>query len=300
MKIKILMMFKNEDELLVPWVAYHSALVGPENLLIFDNGSTSKKTLDAIAHVTETYGVKIDGSRSAPEDFINKGEIFRYAIQGLDANDPADFYFPLDCDEFLAVQDNREVWCTREKLHEELEKHRDSALPLKIYAGLDNNPFHPGYFKWSIGQLKTFFTKGTCKYLDHGYHGGVTFAGRDPTPTGVVYLHYHYKPYALFVEHSKAKLLPYTNDFSTEAMQKYAAESRTGHHNARQILTTEAEYSTMFPLANYVRPASFQDALSRLFLPLPFDEGAGYAAHDRIDNLIMAACADQAAPTAVR
>ena len=35
------MMQKNEDDLLEPWIKYHSNMFGAENLFIYDNGSTS-------------------------------------------------------------------------------------------------------------------------------------------------------------------------------------------------------------------------------------------------------------------
>jgi hypothetical protein len=37
MRIACVMMQKNEDELLRPWLAYHSYLFSPENLYVFDN-----------------------------------------------------------------------------------------------------------------------------------------------------------------------------------------------------------------------------------------------------------------------
>ncbi|MCB1434952.1 MAG: hypothetical protein KDK75_21180, partial [Alphaproteobacteria bacterium] len=58
MKFKVVMMQKNEELLLPVWIAYFSHLFGPENLYVFDNGSTLPAVIDQLKHA-EVKGVNV-------------------------------------------------------------------------------------------------------------------------------------------------------------------------------------------------------------------------------------------------
>lgn len=271
MQIKIIMMFKNEDDLLRPWVRYHKELVGPENLIIFDNGSTSPRTQELIAEIRERDGVEIIGDFSSPEDFVTRGDLYRKTIQRLDQNNPADFYFPLDCDEFLAVLDQDGISMQREAIINELRNFVSCEAPLLIGSGLDNNPSNPGWFKWAPNQRKTFFAQNTCKWLDHGFHSGATKNGAAGVKTRMVYVHFHYKPYPIFIEHSKAKLMPFLDEFSESTLRKYLDERKSAFHCARYMLMSMSDYYSIFEGSSYIQIPAVELALRNVGEGLPFN-----------------------------
>jgi len=269
MRIKIIMMQKNEDDLLHPWLAHHGYLVGFENLHVFDNGSTSAKTLEALAW-GESMGATIDRSHTSRQDFIDKGRIFTDLIHAYEAENAADFYMPLDGDEFLVVRAGETISADRKVVEAEFEQYRGMTCPLMIGAGLDNNPNMPGHFFWSLDQRKTFFAAGACGGLDHGFHVGSSKDGSEPFKTSVVYVHFHYKPYAVIQEHSREKLRPFTDDFRPEALEAYIEQRREGFHVAGHLLRTEEEYYRIFYPPNYVPIPEIAAMFERVGEELPF------------------------------
>jgi len=269
MRIQIIMMQKNEDDLLLPWLKHHGALIGYQNLLVFDNGSDSQAT-KATLDWAEKLGVRVDRRHTLIEDFVAKGDLYVDTIRQMESSDQADFYFPVDCDEFLVTKSASGVSSDKEALDLELAQYQGSTHPLRIFAGLDNNPMLPGYFFWSLSQRKTFFAAGACDVLDHGFHVGQSRDRSSPVRTKVVYVHYHYKPFHILVEHSKQKLRPFTNDFSVEGMRKYMEEQREGFHCAAHLTRSEAEYYAAFNPANYVEIPEVKDMFAKIGEPLPF------------------------------
>jgi hypothetical protein len=271
MKIKIIMMLKNEDELARPWIRYHGVTVGYHNLFIFDNGSTSNRTLLALKQGAEA-GATVYYSHCSPQDFVQKGRIFADLIREMDLHDPADFYLPLDCDEFLACKYGDRVDCSRDGIVENLGLYAKNPSPLAIAAGLDNHPRKPAFFRWSPTQRKTFFAEGACASLDHGFHVGRSRLGSNPVQTGIVYIHYHFRPHALLIEHSKAKLSPFTTDFSRDNMIAYVAQKREGWHCAAHLLSSEDNYCT--DDAAFVEFPEIRARFEELGEHLPFSLGA--------------------------
>ncbi len=269
MRIKIIMMQKNEDDLLRPWLAHHGYLVGFENLHVFDNGSTHPATLEALEW-GESLGVAVDRTRTSRQDFIDKGHIFTSLIHAYEAENAADFYMPLDGDEFLVVRTEHGVSADRKIVEAEFEQYRGMTSPLMIGAGLDNNPTMPGHFFWSLDQRKTFFAAGACGILDHGFHVGVSKDGSEPFKTNAVYVHFHYKPFAALQEHSREKLLPFTDDFRPEALATYIEERREGWHVAGHLLHTEEEYYQCFYPPSYVPMPEIAEMFERVGEKLPF------------------------------
>ena len=268
--VKIFVMLKNEDDLTLKWLKYHGSLVGYENLVVLDNGSDSPATTAALAWARER-GVVVHSEFSTPVDFVKKGRIIERLIKQNDAKNPADFYLPLDCDEFVSVVTNDGVDCSRDALRAELIRHLDSPDPLLIHAGLDNNPHKPGWFRWSPGQRKIFFAANTCEFLDHGYHCGMSRLGTDPTRTRIVYIHYHFKPFDTLVEHSRAKLLPFTQDFSAANMEKYSKDpNRPGTHCAVHLVRTREEYQRLFDGPEYAEFPAVADKFRAVGETLPF------------------------------
>ena len=72
MKPACIMMQRNEDDLLAPWLAYHGYLFGFENLYVIDHELTSSVTLDVIRRF-KAAGVNFDFSYKRPSDYEGKG-----------------------------------------------------------------------------------------------------------------------------------------------------------------------------------------------------------------------------------
>jgi hypothetical protein len=98
MKFKIILKTKNEDDLIDVWIRYYSKLVGKENLVIFDNNSTSQKVLDTYKyHDIKTIKIEFPNSIHS----YRKNKIF-YDVLFADC----DWFSILDTDEFLCVFKN--------------------------------------------------------------------------------------------------------------------------------------------------------------------------------------------------
>ena len=82
MKVACLMMQKNEEDLLGPWIQYHSELFGAENLYVYDNGSTSPIISEILADA-QAKGVNVYLEYSKKSDFEGKGDILADKIQQL-------------------------------------------------------------------------------------------------------------------------------------------------------------------------------------------------------------------------
>jgi hypothetical protein len=264
------MMLKNEDDLALCWIKYHGTLVGYENLIILDNGSTSPRTLAAMEWAAQ-QGARVNAGVSTGQHFRERGELYVALIRLMDQRNLADFYFPLDCDEFLAVNNDTTLSCDRHAVEAELAPYLGSPHPLLMTAALDNHPSRPGYFRWST-QRKTFFAANACDYLDHGFHYGRSRQQLDGLGTRIVYIHYHYKPYPLLIEHAKAKLAPYTDDFSPDGLLAYGLAKRPAFHCVHHLLTSEQTYYSSFAEAEYINFPVFATVLARLGEPLPFLE----------------------------
>ena len=96
--LAIVLMQKDEGELLLAWIDHHLGMTSPERIYIFDNGSTCQKTRKILKDA-EGKGVHISYEFSSPADFERKGDIICKTIQSIQSEHSSDFVIPLDCDE---------------------------------------------------------------------------------------------------------------------------------------------------------------------------------------------------------
>ena len=95
MKFKIILKTKNEDDLIDVWIRYYSKMVGKENIVIFDNNSTSQKVLDSYKeHGIETIQIK---SPNSIHSYHNNKDFYEDLFTNYD------WFSILDTDEFLCV-----------------------------------------------------------------------------------------------------------------------------------------------------------------------------------------------------
>ncbi len=243
MKIKALMMAKDEDELLVPWVKHHAHIFGADNLLIFDNGTTNELALQQLDWA-RGLGVGVDISHPEPEAFGDKGTVLANAIQRLDNEDPADFYFPLDCDEFVGVDLDGDICFDRPSIEGALAPLCDYSGPLMIKSAYDNNPAQPDCYRPAPMQRKCFFTQGVCVWLDAGSHNGMTIDRTPEQATNLIYVHFHFRRFPALVKHSKLKIAALIPDFdpereaeffTPEKIQQYREEGMPCNHVFQHI-----------------------------------------------------------------
>ncbi len=245
MKIACVMMQKNESILLEAWIRYHAELVGKENLFIFDNGSTISSVIQVLKEA-ESDGAKVFWDYSKVRDFLEKGILVAELIQRLDREEAFDFYFPLDCDEFLACQAESGPSCCRTEIEETLWPFRESADVLVIQHKYWNNPYRKNFYSISTSNRKCFFAHGACDYLDPGYHNGRSRLGADQTKAGIIYFEFHYLPYRFHRQYCRQKLAGRLTDFSRRSLRAYEARQRGGFHNAGHLLRGKYDYARSF------------------------------------------------------
>jgi len=259
------MVVKNEDELLEPWLLYHSFMFGHENIFVFDNGSTSEKVRFILEHYA-ALGVSVDYSKNSLEHYKSRSLWLGDFLREL-GDRGYDFLFPLDCDEFLALRDiERIIQCDKALILQELDSLLDKHAVFKADFSYPNLLGSPGvYLGWA--QKKHFFSKHSFGSTDHGFHNIVA---RDHAPfveTRFCYIHYHYKPFDTMVAHSREKL---AMDYDVSQLENVPSNNRLG-----QFLHMEADNYREF-VANfrdhkkYTAPG-LQTVLADGGLPLPFE-----------------------------
>lgn len=248
-RVACLLMQRNERDLLGPWMAYHSALFGSENLFVFDNGSTDYETRRVLSEF-ERRGVNVDYSHSTRYDFTQKGSIISSKIKSID-DGTFDFFFPLDCDEFLGVHDeSRGTWASYEKIAEELALLRNDPKVLTIGYFLFNDPGESGRYLLFRNPQKCFFAAGACEYLDIGYHAGRAKTTSEQHQTSIAYFHYHNRPHKSYLYYAKQKMFGRLEDWSPSGMKKYIEGRGAGGHLVDRMLMSEDEYNAQFQLGS--------------------------------------------------
>ena len=260
MNIAILMMQKNESELLDKWLRYHGYLVGFENLYVYDNGSESQEIISLLEKYQQ-FGVNVDFEHNQRADFEGKGDLFCERIQSLEQSRPEiDFYIPLDCDEFLGfLDDEGNVSCDPTGLRSILALYKERKELLLIDSQYYNNAVSDVYFN-KQPYRKCFFYKNTIKSLDVGFHWGKVKTSEQELTTRLVHFHFHNKPFTIGKAHAKEKLKGRVKDFEPQTIAAYRG---AGLHLVRFFTQNESSY-----VANQLKQSSTYSA----GLKLKFEE----------------------------
>jgi len=274
MNIAILMMQKNEEELLSKWIAYHSYLVGHENLFIFDNGSESTNTKEQLSWAGAS-GCNIIQQYSSKQDYENRGDIFCEFIKKLDKTSEFDYYMLLDCDEFLATLDNEGVIsCDKGALQLELQKHAETEGSLLIDSQFYNSSVSPYWFN-KQPYRKCFFRRGTIKSLDQGFHWGKVIQSDGEKRTGLVHIHFHNKPYRIARLHAEEKLRGRVPDLNIETLRTYRGK---GFHLVRYFTEDEERFIANQICLNHIYSASLITKFKELGQNWPYAEDVSVTA----------------------
>ena len=204
-RVACLTMLRNELALTPPFIAYHAALFGAENLYVFDNGSTDAGMLAMLDRI-EASGVHVDRRYGTAEDFGRKGKVLGDLIERLDGTADYDFYIPLDADEFVALRTSSGYTADPGAIHRYLDRLRGSRNILKVTQNLANLLGSPDRFL-AAPYSKTVWPHGVFRSMDLGFHTGTARDGGSPyQDCDLVYVHFHYRPYEEVVEFAKQKL----------------------------------------------------------------------------------------------
>ena len=245
LRIAILMMQKNESVLLPLFLAYHEALFGSASLYIFDNGSTDPRVIRTL-RAAERRGVRVNWEHRTAQDFVNKGEILTRLIKELDHSSPCDFYFPLDCDEFLAALESSGPSCSRRAIEQVLLPFRGRANTLCISHKYSANPLLSNRYQITTQSRKCFFACHSCDYLDHGYHHGRCRSGEADVTVPIVYFEFHFRPYALSRRASHSKVKAFHGFMLRRNLNDYISKRVPNHHSAITLLQSKLEYLSQF------------------------------------------------------
>lgn len=238
-------MQKNESLLLEPWIRYHVDLIGTSSIFIYDNGSTDTKTLTTLADA-ENIGLKINRTYSHQKDYYARGEIFADLIKSLDASNPHDFYFPIDCDEFLACGIDGKLSCQRDDILASLAPLIRDGEVLTIPHKYVNSPCHINRYSKITNCKKCFFAQGACEALSDGFHEGKSKDGNQERQTKITYIEFHYKPYADHMRLSAQKIDYLIPRLTRKNLAAYAKSKRSNYHAAHALLESEYSYRKYF------------------------------------------------------
>jgi hypothetical protein len=255
------MMQRDEDALLEPWLAYHGALFGFDNLFVFDNGSTSPH-VRAVIDRYRRRGVNFDTRWSDPKYFERKHRILIAKIDELRRGGAHDLYIPMDADEFLVHFDRDGLTCDRAAILAYLAGLAGERDVLRIRTLLYNIPGHPDRY-YAADLSKVFFAQGDVVELSHGLHFGATDLSDQYRDVDVTYLHFHNKPFAELLRSARRKLESRVDVDSPEALRAYVGH---GDHLTRYFSMTERDYVASFAGLDYVAFPPFRQALDRLGL----------------------------------
>ena len=247
LRIALIMMQKNETLLLDPWLRYHEAMISAQSIFIFDNGSSDPHTL-ATLKAAECRGVTVNRNYNQLQDYPATGIIAAELINHLDRENPHDFYFPIDCDEFLACKVNDQLSCSRDDLDKSLIDFIGNDKVLTIPRKYVNSPYHPNRYSEISWCKKCFFAQGACQSLGFGFHEGTSKAGSGEAETNITYIEFHYKPYQEHRRLSQQKIDYIVSNPSRRALAAYIKAQRTNTHAAIALL--ESEYSYLHALNN--------------------------------------------------
>lgn len=245
MRIACVMMQKDETILLDPWYSYHANLLGPENLFIFDNGWKSTSVIQSLQRAGSN-GATVIWEYSTRHEYRERGSMIANFIQRLDHSNPFDFYFLLDCDEFLACQTNSGISCQRRDIERVLQPCIGSRDVLLIRHKFWHNPCRMHLYSITNSSPKCFFAQGACDSLDHGYHHAKSRLGSGETITNIIYFEFHYKPYRLHRISSRQHLSCVVTDFSRRSLQAYQKKQDFNHHCAEDLLEGKFDYVRRF------------------------------------------------------
>ncbi|MFW2829140.1 glycosyltransferase family 2 protein [Sphingomonas sp. ID0503] len=256
MRIAVIMMQRDESDLLHPWITYHSALLGPENLVIIDNGSIESAALARLDQA-RSEGVRVI---SAPTraDFKRKGPLVQNIGRAL--SETHDWIVPLDCDEFLGTFDKDRFVAGRDELERAFRSAARKGAVARVTHAFWNLPGQTGLYYNKIHKV-AFKPQAPIK-LDKGFHlfDGKSKSSLVPegleTASRICYLHYHNRHAAELLKSARYKLEGQVPDFRRRTLIDFKG---SGRHVARYFMSEPETYHRKLKPATWDAAAVFED-----------------------------------------
>ncbi|MEB3277148.1 MAG: glycosyltransferase family 2 protein [Cyanobacteriota bacterium] len=261
----ILVMQRDESELLPVWLAYHAALVGPAGITVVDHGSCEPTCL-ATLRQAEAQGVRVLRLDAAAVPLAAKGEQIAALIRGL-APAPA-LVLPLDADEFLGLRLADGTYSCEPDALAAWAGQLPPGAAFHSAERLNNCPWDPHLF-WPLPadrSPKLCFTTTAVEGLDLGFHRCDQPSG-GPVASHWVLFHIHNKPHPLLRDHALRKLLPRLPRPTSACLEAY---SGPGDHLLPGLLQGERRWLRQLRRQPSRYTPAFARRLAQLGLPQPF------------------------------
>lgn len=277
LQVACIMMQKNEGALLSAWIEHHAKIFGISNLWIYDNGSDDSLTIGILSHY-EHFGVNIIYDKKNNIDFENKGNLVLQLIQFMDLFSIYDFFFPLDCDEFLGVRTSEKNFSVDPgSINKELDKYLKCTQILTIEGALVNQPESKNHFVFDEHK-KCFFAMKTAESLDLGFHIGKSKYGGVETKTKIIYIHLHNKPFEKLIYSAREKLKFRVNVDDNVSLKNY---SGPGHHLCSYFYMSEEDYKSKYSNRNLIKFNDLFYSLKKMGIDWPYENSrTSSPAHD--------------------
>jgi hypothetical protein len=155
----------------------------------------------------------------------------------------------------------------RDSIIEEIANNSAYTGPLRTGGSFYNFP-GPGnrFFFWD--EAKVFFNARTFKYIDYGFHSGLSISGQPEARTNIIHVHYQHKPFELLLAHARQKLKGRVDVDDIEALKSYKGR---GGHLTKYFFLSESQYLKMFDDGAAVFLPNFIKRLDDLGLQTPFN-----------------------------
>lgn len=176
-----------------------------------------------------------------------------------------DCYLPIDCDEFISLDASNgpaiDADAIRSEIQSALSRTETPLFRLNgCYANIPGTTLlrREHHKKVMVRSLPPGMT------LDYGFHLYDYYSKTDSvspdliSPTTLLPIHCHYKPYRLQVRYARQKLQSRVHDFSPEALRTYGGG---GRHLTKYLLMTEEEYEAYCSRVEPIRPSPELEAL---------------------------------------
>jgi hypothetical protein len=272
MNIALIMMQKNEDHLLWPWVRYHGSRFGYKNCHVFDNGSCSSLVRRQLGKAEE-LGVHVMYEHNQKADFGKKYELIKGKIDELRALEAHQAFIPLDCDEFVAILDSTGISLQGDLVLRHIsELHRKGDYYLRVSTRYLNSPVKRDQFYSAKLEKVIFLPESRSGKGGPGFHMRNLSAAR-LIPTRLAYIEFHNRPYEQVLCSAREKLALRVPDFSVETLKKYKG---LGHHLTKYFLMTEQQYLHRAHNAKEMVEIKMSAEFRKLDVAYPFLEEADH------------------------
>ena len=240
MKVQIISMVKDEDDIIEHFINYYGRLFDYSNIYIIDNLSTDK-TYEILLNYKKTHHIKV----YKKNNYLHKGEYIKNIIKE-NISKQYDFIIPVDIDEFLVLFDDNTIQYNTKILKYLKKLNVDSN---KIIGVKYLNPIMESeFFTDPLKEIQYSFhpddmlIKGIIKNnniiknieIDHGNH----LWHYKKQDSKLCFIHYHARNQSQHIKKiiNNYKGLGY-DDSSVESIKKTINSSNnTGEHHQKNML----------------------------------------------------------------